>query len=178
MLKWIISVLTVFILISCELGGNKPLTCIHQSFIDSNVTGVWKYISSVNYNHFTQKTDSHYLYIAAFNKHEYLLTVIGLNDSDKNDAPMFFRAIVSHLKEKTVANVQPVSDKINNGYVYYSYKLSKDTLSFWGYYLDKVPENVVKHHQYKSFILKHFNDTSYFSSCRKYVRYKKNISFF
>ncbi len=165
----------LIVLLSCqELSGNKPLSRVGQSKIDTGITGVWKYTGCTNYNHFNMTVDSHYLYITPFNQHEYVLCVYNSYDTNQSSSPILFRAFISRCKDKNIANVQLLFNKTSHEYVYYPFTFSKDTLCFWGYYTDKVSSQVSKQHSYKSFILQHFADTNFFSSYRIYVRSQKD----
>lgn len=174
-MKYFAFLISLIILYSCqELGGNKTLTCQRNSLIDTSITGVWKYIESKEYNQFELKTKPHSLIILPFNHNEYILMF--LSDKDSSETPSLFKAIESRIAEKRIANVQPVLDKPTEDYIYYPFKISSDTLYFWGFYTNKVSPSLNNKKSIKKFILQHFNDTNYFSSVRKYIRIKSNVS--
>jgi len=173
-MKILISFISLLFLYSCqELGGNKTLTCPRNSKIDTSITGVWMYIGSKEYNQFELKTDTHTLIILPFNQSEYVLLFVSNNDS--SGPHTLFKAIESRISAKRIANVQPLFDKPATDFIYYPFKISNDTLYFWGFYNTKVSPDINNKNSIKKFILQHFNDTNYFSLVRKYVKIKNNF---
>lgn len=165
--------ISLVLLISCqELGGNKTLTCPRKSTIDTSVIGVWQFIDSKEYNQFELQNKPHSLIILPFNENEYILMFTSNHDS--SDIPTLFKALESQLGGKRIANVQPILDKPTHDFIYYPFKISGDSLYFWGFYTAKVSTQIDNKKSIKKFIIKHYNDTNYFSSVRKYIRIKTN----
>lgn len=165
--------ISLFFLCSCqELGGNKTLTCPRKSTIDTAVIGVWQFIDSKEYNQFKTEIEPHSLIILPFNQNEYILMFT--SDRDSSNVPTLFRALESQLFGKRIANVQPIQDKPTHDFIYYPFKISGDTLYYWGFYIAKVSTQIENNKSIKKFITKHYNDTNYFSSVRKYLRIKTN----
>jgi len=174
-MKVVVFICLLIFLSACqELGGDKTLTCSRKSIIDTAITGVWKFVGSKEYNQFELEANPHSLIILPFNRNEYVLMI--LSDKDSAEHPSFFKAIESRLSNKRIANVQALFNKPAEGYIYYPFDISGDTLYFWGFYTNKVSPKVDHKRSIKKFILHHFNDTNYFSSIRKYVRIKTNLS--
>lgn len=172
--RYLVVLAFLFVLYSCqELGGNKTLTCPRKSAVDTAITGAWSYIGSKAYNQFELKTTPHTLVILPFNRSEYVLMFS--SDKDSSETPTLFKAMESRISGKRIANVQPLFDKSTEDYIYYPFKISGDTLCFWGFYNTKVSSDINNKKSIKKFILQHFNDTNYFSSVRKYVRIKANF---
>lgn len=164
---------SLVLLCSCqELGGPKTLTCPRKSTIDTSVIGVWQFVDSKEYNQFELKNQPHSLIILPFNQNEYILMFTSNHDS--SETPTLFKALESQVRDKRIANVQPILDKPTKDFIYYPFKISGDTLYFWGFYTAKVSTQINNKKTIKKFITKHYNDTNYFSSVRKYIQIKTN----
>ncbi len=160
-------------LYSCqELTGEKPLSPVRKSTIDTTNIGLWKFISSKSYNQFELKNDSHLLSVLPFNEHEYLLIIYPLSDSSGKNDISFFKAHTSNICGNKIANLQMITEKLLSDYIYYAFKNQNDTLYFWGFYSEKVSRDINSKKEIKSFLSKHINDSNYFSAVRKYVRIK------
>lgn len=170
--------IVLLFLCSCkELTGEKPLSSARKATIDTANIGLWKFVSSKSYNHFELKNDSHLLSVLPFNKHEYLLIIYPLSDSSGKNDISFFKAHTSNICGNKIVNVQMITEKLLNDYIYYAFKNQNDTLYFWGFYSEKVSKDINSKKEIKSFLSKHINDANYFSAVRKYVRLK-NKGFF
>ncbi|MCX7863239.1 MAG: hypothetical protein N2449_09635 [Bacteroidales bacterium] len=161
-------IICCLLVVSCEeYEYEKPLTPICKASIDTNVIGLWVFESYKTYNNFTLDIDSHLLMILPYNKHEYII-VLRNEKKASNDLPLLYKGHISKIGNYTFANIRWIGDKNDVPYIYYAFTIQNDSLYYWGYVKNKLPQVF----QAKKFFVKHYNDTNYISAIRKYKRFR------
>ncbi len=163
----------VLLTTSCEeYEYKKPLTPVCKSYIDTNLLGLWIFDGYETFNNFNLQIDSHLLLILPFNKHEYV--VLFKNEKKQsNDLPLLIKGHIGKIGNHFFANVRWLSDNNDNPFIYYAFKVQNDSLYYWGYVKNKIPYQF----NAKKFFTKHYSDTAYISTIRKYKRFKGNFLF-
>ena len=175
MKKLIWLLLVPFFLYSCDdLSSKYPAGKSSQSYLDTNLIGFWEAVSIQNFATSNLPLDSHMIAIMPFNKKEYLLQAIKMDDSGKVQLKDMgtYRGFISKLGNQKIANIQILSASIEEKeeYLIYPFELANDTLIFYSFYSTKVNREFKSTSDLRKFLKKNFNNKELYSSIRKYKR--------
>ena len=167
--------------ISCDdLSSPYPAGKVCQSYIDTNFMGIWESVSSINYATSNLPLDTHLLAIMPFNKKEYLIQSMNVDDSGKMQVKDMgsYRGFISKVGGYTIANIQIISTEVHDKdeYLIYPFSFNGDTLTFFSFYSKNVDKEFNSACDLRKFLKKNMNNKTLYSSIRKYKR--KNIKGF
>ncbi|MBI5541957.1 MAG: hypothetical protein HY951_18015 [Bacteroidia bacterium] len=175
-------VLSSFFIISCDdLSSPYPAGKTCQSYIDTTLIGFWEPVKIENFADSNLPVDSPMIAIAPFNKKEYLVQFLNIDDSGKAHVKDMgtYRGFISSIGKHKVANMVMISPEINNKteYIIYPFELSGDTLTFYSFYSKKVNQEFHSTCQLRKFLKKNIGNKSLYSSIRKYKKkYFKSLN--
>jgi hypothetical protein len=160
---------------SCDdLSSPYPAGKVCQSYLDTNFIGYWESVSAENFAQSNLPLDTHILAIIPFNKKEYLLQSLNIDDSGKIQVKDMgsYRGFISNVKGHNVANIQILAPEVNNKveYLIYPFVFSGDTLTFFSFYSKNVNEEFHSTGDLRKFLKKNMNNKALYSSIRKYKR--------
>lgn len=167
--------LVSFYLISCnDLSSKYPAGKLCQSYISDSLAGYWELVDNIDSTGSELKVDSHLLVIIPFNKKEYLLQTLSLDDSGKvlfKDLGLF-KGFISTIEKQSIANIQMLvpGETDKNDYLIYPFNLKGDTLIMHGFSSQKVSQEFHSTCQLRKFLRKNMYNKSLFSSVRKYKK--------
>lgn len=171
---FIIIIAFLFIAACNDLSSPYPAGKLCHSFIDDSLVGYWELVSVSDSTGSGLKVDSHLLAIIPFNRKEYLLQTLPLDDSGKvlfKDLGMF-KGFISTIGKQSIANVQMLvpGEYDKNDYLIYPFCLTDDTLVMWGFSSQKVTKEFKSTCQLRKFLKKNLYNKSLYSSTRKYKK--------
>lgn len=171
------------LLVSCDdLSSPYPAGKICQSYIDSTLVGFWEPVSIENFSESNLPIDTPMIAIAPFNKKEYLLQFLNIDDSGKAQIKDMgtYRGFISTIGKQKIANVILISPETNNKieYIILPFKISGDTLIFYSFYSKKVNKEFHSTCQLRKFLKNNIENKSMYSSIRKYKKkYFNSLNF-
>ena len=171
------------LLASCDdMSSAYPAGKPCQSYIDSSLVGIWKPINVENFATSNLPTDSSFIAIAPFNKKEYLLQFLNIDDSGKVHAKDMgtYRGFISSIGKNKIANIIMISPEVKDKleYIIYPFEFSGDTLIFYSFYSKKVNQEFHSTCQLRKFLKKNIGNKSMYSSIKKYIKMRsESINF-
>lgn len=164
-----------FFLFSCDdLSSRYPAGKVCHSYIDTNLIGYWEAVNVQNFATSNLPLDTHMIAIMPFNKKEYLLQALKLDDSGRIQVKDMgtYRGFISNIGKQKIANIQVLSTSVNETeeYLIYPFELNNDTLTFYSFYSTKVNREFKSSCDLRKFLKKNFNNREMYSSVRKYKR--------
>jgi hypothetical protein len=171
--------LPAFIFLSCDdLSSPYPAGRPALSFIDTNLTGLWKQVGITYYNsEKSAQNDTQFVAILPFNAKEYLLVPYTTGDSVLNGRKDhgFFKGFISTVGNIRVANLEAIDVEIHttHDYLIYPFCIEKDTLYVTGFYAKKVAREFKSVREVRHFLKYYIHDTNLYSSVRKYIKIKE-----
>jgi len=164
----------IFIVACNDLSSPYPAGKLCHSYIDDSLAGYWELVNVSDSTGSGLKVDSHLLAIIPFNKKEYLLQTLSLDDSGKvlfKDLGMF-KGFISTIGKQNIANVQMLvpGEYDKNDYLIYPFNLVNDTLIMWGFSSQKVTKEFKSSCQLQKFLKINLYNKSLYSSTRKYKK--------
>lgn len=173
-LTFIILIAFVFIVACNDLSSKYPAGKLSQSYQNDSLAGYWELVDVSDSTGSGLKVDSHLLVIIPFNKKEYLLQTLSIDDSGKvlfKDLGMF-KGFISTIGKQNVANVQMLvpGETDKNDYLIYPFCLNGDTLVMWGFSSQKITKEFKSSCQLRKFLKINMYNKSLYSSTRKYKK--------
>lgn len=174
-MKYLLLLILPVFLFSCDdLSSKYPAGKACQSYLDTNLLGYWESVSIQNFATSNLPLDTHMIAIMPFNKKEYLLQALKLDDSGKVQVKEMgtYRGFISSIGKQKVANIQILSPSVSEKeeYIIYPFELKEDTLIFYSFYSTKVNREFKSSCDLRKFLKKNFNNRELYSSIRKYKR--------
>ena len=174
-MKYIWILIIPFFIYSCDdLSSKYPAGKTCQSYMDTSLVGYWESVSIENFATSNLPLDTHMIAIMPFNKKEYLLQALKMDDSGKVQVKDMgtYRAFISTIGKQKVANIQVLTPNLEEKeeYLIYPFELKNDTLIFYSFYSTKVNREFKSTCELRKFLKKNFNNMEMYSSIRKYTR--------
>ncbi len=175
MKKYLLLIVIPFFLFSCDdLSSEYPAGKACHSYIDTNLVGYWEAVSIQNFATSNLQLDTHMIAIMPFNKKEYLLQALKLDDSGKVQVKDMgtYRGFISNIGKQKIANIQVLSPSMNEKeeYLIYPFELNNDTLTFYSFYSSRVNREFKSTCDLRKFLKKNLTNKELYSSVRKYKR--------
>lgn len=163
------------ILTSCDdLSSPYPAGKICSSYIDTNLVGYWESVKIENFTNSNLSLDTHILAIIPFNKKEYVIQSLMIDDSGKVQIKEMgsYRGFISTIGKQKIANIQMLAPEVKDKdeYLIYPFELKGDTLIFFSFYSKNVNQEFKSSCDLRKFLKKNLNNKSLYSSIRKYKR--------
>jgi len=161
---------------SCDdLSSPYPAGKVCSSYLDTNLIGYWESVHVENFTDSHLPLDTHILAIMPYNKKEYLLQSMVIDDSGKIQIKEMgsYRGFISTLGKQKIANIQMLTPEVKYGkqeYLIYPFDLTGDTLTFFSFYSKNVNQEFKSIYDLRKFLKKNMNNRSLYSSIRKYKR--------
>lgn len=163
------------IFISCDdLSSPYPAGKVCNSYIDTNLIGYWESVHIENFAESNLPLDTNILAIMPFNKKEYILQSLIIDDSGKVQIKDMgtYRGFISSIGKQKIANIQMLAPEVKSKeeYLVYPFELKGDTLIFFSFYSKNVNKEFRSTCDLRKFLKKNMNNKSLYSSIRKYKR--------
>jgi hypothetical protein len=163
------------LLVSCDdLSSPYPAGKASQSYIDTMLVGFWEPVKLINFTDSNLPLDSPMIAIAPFNKNEYLVQFLNIDDSGKAHVKDMgtYRGFISSIGKQKIANMTMIFPEVNDKteYLIYPFEISGDTLIFYSIYSKNVNQEFHSTCQLRKFLKKNIGNKSLYSSIRKYKK--------
>jgi hypothetical protein len=172
---FILLIFTSIVFTSCDdLSSPYPAGKISSSYIDTNLIGYWESVYVENFADSNLPLDTHILAIMPFNKKEYVLQSLVIDDSGKVQVKDMgsYRGFISTIGKQKIANIQMLAAEVKEKeeYLIYPFELKGDTLTFFSFYSKNVNHEFRSSCDLRKFLKKNMYNKSLYSSIRKYKR--------